>query len=395
MGKKMGFFQKIFQRKKKQEEISIDTSSIGQEIVLKAGVYETPEERANFLKNCCDIMKEAKKQQFEAKKEYEVVTSYLADIQKIDLLPERTKKSIEEMARKLTFLNEERDKVQKIPAKITMSQRMALEPYEDTILDEIKKMEESEQYLERINSDIRLLESEKASLDFEMEDVMERDTSGRKMLMIAGGFIAVFLTFLLILQETTEKQVEIPFLLTIAFGILVTASFYFSNRKNQHDLKVAQAKVNKVIMLLNKVKIKYVNCTTLLDYLYEKFHVRSSTELKYHWNEYMRLVEEERRFKKMADSIDFYTKEIVTELKTHGIIDAGVWSHQIEALVDPREMVEVRHRLNVRRQKLRQRIDYNNNQEDLVKKTIRTFRERHLEYDSETLKTLKQNGIEI
>ena len=393
MGKKMGFFQNLFQRKKKQEETS--NENIAQGIVLKAGVYETPEERANFLKNCCDIIKEAKRQQFEAKKEYEVVTSYLADIQKIDLLPERTKKSIEEMARKLTFLNEERDKMQKIPAKITMSQRMALEPYEDTILDEIKKMEESEQYLERINSDIRLLESEKASLDFEMEDIMERDTSGRKMLMIAGGFIAVFLTFLLILQEMTEKQVEIPFLLTIVFGILVTASFYFSNRKNQHDLKVAEVKVNKVIMLLNKVKIKYVNCTTLLDYLYEKFHVRSSTELKYHWNEYMRLVEEERRFKKTADSIDFYTKEIIMELKTHGVIDAGVWGHQIEALVDPREMVEVRHRLNVRRQKLRQRIDYNNNQEDLVKKTIRTFRERHLAYDSETLKILKQNGIEM
>lgn len=393
MGEKMGFFQNLFQRKKKQkEEVG---NHVEQGLVLKAGVYETPEERANFLKNCCDIIIEAKRQQFEAKKEYEVVTSYLADIQKIDLLPERTKKSIEEMAKKLVLLNEERDKMQKIPAKITMSQRMALEPYEDTILDEIKKMEENEQYLDRINSDIRLLESEKASLDFELEDVMERDATGRKMLMIAGGFIAVFLTFLLIIQEVAQKEVQIPFLLTIVFGILVTAYFYFSNRKNQHDLKVAEAKTNKVIMLLNKVKIKYVNCTNLLDYLYEKFHVKSSMELKYHWNEYMRLVEEERRFKKTADSIDFYTKEIVMELKTHGVADAGVWAHQIEALVDPREMVEVRHRLNVRRQKLRQRIDYNNNQEDLGKKTLRTFRERHLAYDSETLKILKQNGIEI
>ena len=388
----MGFFQNLFQRKKKQQE---ENNSVEQGIVLKPGVYETPEERASFVKNCCDIIIEAKRQQFEAKKEYEVVTSYLADIQKIELLPERTKKSIEDMARKLTFLNEERDKMQKIPAKITMSQRMALEPYEDTILDEIKRMEESEQYLELINSDIRQLESEKASIDFEMEDIMDRDAAGRKMLMIAGGFIAVFLTFLFVLQEVAEKEIQIPFLLTVAFGILVTAYFYFSNRKSQYDLKVAEQKANRAIMLLNKVKIKYVNYTNLLDYLYEKFHVRSSTELKYHWNEYMRLMEEERRFKKTADSIDFYTKEIVMELKTHGIADAGVWGHQIEALVDPREMVEVRHRLNVRRQKLRQRIDYNNNQEDLVKKTLRTFRERHLAYDSETLKIMKQNGIEI
>ena len=47
------------------------------------------------------MINEAKRQQFEAKKEYEVVTSYLADIQKIDLLPERAKKSVDDMARKL------------------------------------------------------------------------------------------------------------------------------------------------------------------------------------------------------------------------------------------------------------------------------------------------------
>lgn len=392
MGEKMGFFQNLFQRKRKQQE---ENTTIEKGLVLKNGVYETPEERAAFVKSCCDIIIEAKRQQFEAKKEYEVVTSYLADIQKIDLLPERTKKSIEDMARKLLFLNEEREKMQKIPAKITMSQRMALEPYEDTILDEIKRMEENEQYLERINLDIRQLESEKASLDFELEDVMERDATGRKMLMIEGGFIVVFLTFLFVLQEVTEKDIQLPFLLTIAFGILVTVYFYFSNRKNQHDLKVAEKKANRAIMLLNKVKIKYVNCTNLLDYLYEKFHVRSADELKYHWNEYMRLMEEERRFKKTADSIDFYTKEIIAELKVNGVIDAGVWGHQIEALVDPREMVEVRHRLNIRRQKLRQRIDYNNNQEDLAKKSLRTFRERHVAYDSETLKILVQHGVEI
>lgn len=392
MGEKMGFFQKLFQRKKKQQN---ETGQDNKGLVLKAGIYETPEERQVFLKNCCDILLEAKRQQFEAKKEYEVVTSYLGDIQKIDLLPERTKRSIEDMARKLLVLNEEREKMQRIPAKITMSQRMALEPYEDTILEEIKKMEENEQYLERINSDIRQLESEKASLDFELEDVMERDAMGRKMLLVAGGFIAIFLTFLFVIQEVAQKDIQVPFLLTIAFGILVTAYFYFSNRKNQHDLKVAEQKANRAIMLLNKVKIKYVNCTNLLEYLYEKFHVRSALELKYHWNEYMRLVEEERRFKKTADSIDFYTKEIITELKVHGIADAGVWGHQIEALVDPKEMVEVRHRLNVRRQKLRQRIDYNNSQEDLAKKTIRTFRERHLAYDTETLKILAQNGVEI
>lgn len=389
----MGFFRKLFQRKKKNQQEA--ESSQENRLVLREGIYETPQERESFVKSCCDLINEAKRQQLEAKQEYEVVTAYLADIQKIDLLPERSKKSIDDMARKVISLNDERQKMQKVSPKITIAQRLALEPYEDTILEEIHKMEEQENYLKVINSDIRYLESEKASLDFELQDVIEREENGKKLFKIAGVFIIFFLTFLFVLQGLTEKNVQLPFIFTIVFGILVIAYFYFSNRRNQYDLKVAEKKINRAIMLLNKVKIKYVNCTNLLDYLYEKFHVHDAKELHYHWQEYMRIVEEERRFQKTNESIDFYTGEIVQELKKNGVADAEVWSYQIEALVDPKEMVEVRHRLNVRRQKLRQRIDYNNNQEEMARKSLRTFRERHVAYDSETLLLLAKNEVTL
>ena len=51
------------------------------------------------------------------------------------------------------------------------------------------------------------------------------------------------------------------------------------------------------------------------------------------------------RDSKTADLIDFYTKELVQELKANGVADAAVWGYQVEALIDPKEMVEVRHRL--------------------------------------------------
>ena len=128
---------------------------------------------------------------------------------------------------------------------------------------------------------------------------------------------------------------------------------------------------------------------------YEKFHVTSARELHYHWQEYMRIVDEERRVKRVGDMIDLFTREMVQTLKNNGIQDADVWSYQPEALVDPKEMVEVRHRLNVRRQKLRQRIDYNNGQEEQARKSLRTFREKNRAYDSETLFILARNDIEL
>ena len=387
----MKLFQGLFKKKKSKGQLEQEAQGFS----FQEGAYRTEEERAAFVKNCCDIINEAKRQNLEAKKEYEVVTSYLADIQRIDMLPAQAKHSVTESARKVVNLNAERQKMQKVPPKITIAQRNALEPYEDTILDEIRHMEENEAYLERINSDLRQLESEKASLDYELNDIMDRDESGRKIFMLAAGFIIVFLIFLFILQEFAKKNVQVSFLLTIAFGLVVIAYFYFTNRKNRYELKVAEIKKNKAILLLNKVKIKYINCTNLLEYSYEKFHGTSARELHYHWQEYMRIVDEERRVKRVGDMIDLFTREMVQTLKNNGIQDADVWSYQPEALVDPKEMVEVRHRLNVRRQKLRQRIDYNNGQEEQVRKSLRTFREKNKEYDTETLLVLAKNDVEI
>lgn len=386
----MKLFDKLFKKKKQDGQTVQETPGL----TLKEGAYHTPEERAGFVKNCCDIIHEARRQNLEAKKEYEVVTSYLADIQRIDMLPAQARHSVTESARRVVNLNLERQKMQKVPPKITIAQRNALEPYEDTILEEIRAMEESEEYLGKINSDLRQLESEKASLDYELEEIMSRDKKGRKLLTLAAGFIILFLIFLFVIQEVTKKDIQLSFVLTILFGLIAIAYFYFSNRRNQYELKVAEVKKNKVILLLNKVKIKYINCTNLLEYSYEKFHVASARELHYHWQEYMRIVDEERRYKKMMDMIDVYLKDMVQTLKQNGIHDAGVWTYQPEALVDPKEMVEVRHRLNVRRQKLRQRIDYNNGQEEQARKSLRTFRERNREFDTETLLVLAKNEIE-
>ena len=41
------------------------------------------------------------------------------------------------------------------------------------------------------------------------------------------------------------------------------------------------------------------------------------------------------------------------------IQDPNIWLHQAEALIDNKEMVEIRHGLIIRRQKLRKQMEYN------------------------------------
>ena len=50
-------------------------------------------------------------------------------------------------------------------------------------------------------------------------------------------------------------------------------------------------------MLQNRVKIRYVNNTNLLDYLYMKYQVSSGKELKVLWDKYKVEKEERRRYR--------------------------------------------------------------------------------------------------
>lgn len=388
----MGLWKKLF--KKKRDPAASEGREAEERQGLPEGVHENQEQRKAYIQASCEVITEARRQNLEAKKEYEVVTSYLADIQRLDMLPPEGKKEIEELAKKIINLNEEREKMQQIPAKITIAQRMALEPYEETMTEEIRRMEETENYQQTVSSDLRQLEGEKASLNYEIEDIVEKSAMLKKLMAAVCVFIAVFLGLLFFLQEYAKRDVQVPFLLTVAFGLLAAAYFFYTIRRNLYDLRVAEKMKSRAIYLLNKVKIKYVNCTNLLDYSYEKFHVSNSKELHYHWQEYMRLVEEERRFQKTNDLIDYYNQELINKLKQKGVVDAAIWMYQPEALLDAKEMVEVRHRLNVRRQKLRQRIDFNNVQEEQARRTIHTFVLKYPKYHLEVQEILAKNEIE-
>ena len=50
---------------------------------------------------------------------------------------------------------------------------------------------------------------------------------------------------------------------------------------------------------------------------------------------------------------------LIQTLEKLKLYDSSVWTSQVEALIDHKEMTEVRHALNIRRQKLRTSMDFN------------------------------------
>ena len=77
--------------------------------------------------------------------------------------------------------------------------------------------------------------------------------------------------------------------------------------------------------------------------------------------------EESLKYKDNTEQLDYYCDILVNELDRFGIKDKEIWIYQAIALIDSREMVEVRHRLNERRRSLREQIEvYQEQQEEAI-----------------------------
>ena len=153
----------------------------------------------------------------------------------------------------------------------------------------------------------------------------------------------------------------------------------------QREETIVERDLNRVILLQNRVKIKYVNITNLLEYNYSKFKVNSAHELNFLWEKYMEERAQRERYQKTSTDLEFYNQDLIRILRKHRIKDPHIWISQAEAIVDNREMVEIRHHLIGRRQKLRETMEYNMENMKTAETEVNSLIKEHPEYGREIL----------
>jgi uncharacterized membrane protein (DUF485 family) len=371
----MGLFG-IFSRKKK----TVQDDSGREKIIEEEAIAPSPEkknkdakrpvrlnshtERMGYIKENCEIIQESNRQTSEAKVEYQAVTSYLTDMQRITMIPPEQRENLEEAARKIINLSKERSRLQHKSPLLSDRQYHLYEGFETQIPKDLKVLRENEEYQIVIQQDIRHLEQERMALNEEQEEIISKQ-SFLKGIAVTTSVIVIILFFLFaVLSSYSKANFSIPFLMTVLMGMVSAFYIFMEARKNSGNVRLVQMKQNRQIMLMNKVKIKSVNNLNYLDYTYNKYMVENYAQLKTAWEEYVRMKDEARRYQSNTELLEFFHNELVHELKNFGVVDSEIWIYQPTAILDPKEMVEVRHRLNVRRQKLRERIETNDKQKE-------------------------------
>ena len=337
---------------KKKDSINMEDEDVLEEVRQT----KTVNAEVKAVQDFCEQLVDVSYHMEDLKKEYQVVTSYLTDIQRIEELPIDIATEIIDTAKRIEMLDKNRHTYLQSENLLSMEQYKTMARLEDEVVDTIKTLNEMEQRDTMLKNDMGHLEGEKESLKFRRRDC----SVGIDRLRAALGTVLVlfFLTAVVVIWYglSTRTNVTIPALVIGAIVMVIFAACYGKYIDYKMEIKETDAKVKRAVSLLNKVKAKYINNTSTLDYIYEKYGVHSSKELEYMWAQYDTMNKDAMRYSQANTDFRVYCDQLVKRLEKIGVKDPLVWPKQTNALIDRREMVEIKHSLNLRRQSIREKM---------------------------------------
>lgn len=351
----------MFFRKKKRKQSFEKKFGELEATVLSEKDYKNTRKIEQYVVERLEQMIELTKEIEDEKSEYRMVTSYLNDIQLIEEMPEEEHKKIVEIAVNVVQLNTARTEFLNSAKKLSDAQFTQLEQMEAEIPAAINRLSANEMYRDTLKKDMKYLEREKSEWVLRQEYLSHQMGRLRYLLYIMVGVAATAAVVMGMLQIILELDMFYGWMAWIFATAIVICVIYLRMQSDGEEIAQAQRCQNRAILLQNKVKIKYVNIANAVDYAHEKYHVESVAELKQQWDYYLEAVKERERYQRTNEDLEYFKGRLVRVLAQYKLYDAQVWVTQALALVDPKEMVEVKHGLINRRQKLRGRIEYNMN----------------------------------
>lgn len=379
----MGFLRKLFQKRKVETELEENWEEI---VYPRDRVdFHSEEERSRYITDCLEQMAEASKEIEHFSGEYDKVTSYLTDMEEIEALPEQDRNEINTFARKLLTLEQEREHYLGRKNRMNDADYYQLHKQEEEVEEGLLKLKMAEEYGGKIKQDMRRLETERQAYEFRRAELDTAMQNFRGMAVIFLTAFGVCLVMLLVLQFGFEYDTKMGMLLAVAAAAIALTVLCIRFIDSDRERAGVTGSINRLIQLQNKVKIRYVNNRNLVDYFCLKYNTDSAAKLEKKWSQYQQEKEERKQYAEAEAKLEYYQNQLVARLSRHRIKDPERWVGQPGALLDRREMVEIRHDLILRRQSLRKQMDYNNNIGETARQEVKEVAKQYPMYMTEIL----------
>ena len=388
----MGLFENLFKWKKRDDEPEYEIEDWNEIVYDRDDLQiNDKKQRKEYVQGCLEQIAEASKELEELEFEYNMVTSYLKDMEEIEALPEEEREILCECAKKIDALEEQQSGFRERKNRLDDGKFRQMQRLEEEVQEGLEKLTEAEHYQDLIKRDLRRLDGEKQAYTFRKNELRHMIADTRSMTIVCSVAVIACILLLLLLQFTLQLDTKIGYLLAAGIGAVAITLIYIKHMDAKRELEQVENGISRIIRLQNTVKIRYVNNTHLLDYLYMKYDVSSAGELGKSWQRYQDEKEERHSYQQAERELDQYQKELLHTLRRYQVKDPMIWLHQTRAILDKKEMVEIRHNLIIRRQSLRRRMDYN--KEVIAGKAqaeIKDLAEKYPRYAKEILNIVDQ-----
>ncbi len=348
------------------------------------------QEREQYLRSVLEQIADAEREIHHLEYEYNMVTSHLTDIEELERLPDMMKIEIREMAEKLYALEKTQTGYREKKNRISEADFSRMEQLEEDAEDGIRKLKEAEDYHKLVKSDMRRLNGERHAYEYRQEELELELKNASGIAVICFIALVACLIVLFALQVALRFDTKLGYVLVICIAAAVILKLYLKHGDAGREIVRVERDINRLILLQNTVKIRYVNNKNLLDYLCLKFHVRKAAELEALWEKYKEEKTEREQMELASKDYEYYQKEFLRLLRQSRIRDTSVWLHQMGALLREREMVALRQGLVGRRKALREQMDYNRELAAAAQREVTDISGKYPKYKGEILTLISE-----
>ena len=334
-------------------------------------------ESMQYVRTQCDQVVESSRYITRLKEEYQTVGSYLADVQKIDVAEQTVRESLRGLAAQALKLDAKSERYKKKQANLPKSRYETFERYKDEFPEALTEFQNDEKYMQTVKHDLRMLEGEKKSIREDIRDSRNRRVLVRNLSLVMLFMILALCVIFVAAGLLKSKNGQTAFMVMLLICALIVAGLLILMRRSAYTEQLGEKKLARAVTLLNKTKIKFVNIANSVEYRKTKYSVKNGYQLSHEYELYLMDVKAMENFRTSQREMSETIAAINQILRSLELYDVGVWESQLEALADDREMVEIRHSLNTRRQKLREQIDYNMGRIEEAKKGVVGYMKKH------------------
>ena len=404
----MKFWNRLFRRrKKKKEELPDEADGAAYGLTEHETDLEDEQQRTGYVESLLTQIADAQKQIGECEAEYAMVDLYLKDMELIDYISGEDREKLEDCAKAVHLLEEDKSRYEKKKRHMSDADYAKMERLSEDAHDSLTRLQEAEQYQEAIRNDLSRLENEKQACLFRRQEAKTAMENLRGMAVITTAAVFFCIVILLIMQFAFEMQTQMGYILTAAVCAIALVAMYMKYMDAAQEDRLSSGSLNRVILLQNRVKIRYVNNTNLLDYIllhilhvvilfhqhkilldyyYLKFGISSGEELKSLLEAYQAEQVERKKLEQTMQELSFGQEDLIRILKKYRLHDPMIWLHQTGAILDPKEMVEVRHAMILRRQQLRKQMEFNTDNAEKAQEQIKKLVTEYPKYAAQILK---------